>query len=153
VHDPDSPQEPQQPDPSKGDRLPVESEIAKFNAAMDKDLGTFVGPEQEADLSKLDDAGLETEAKRETMRDTRETRQIRRGQAEQKKTKGKVDIGEQVTLLGLLVLAGLAAVAVVIVGLVDHNADIVRAGLVALCAICGVALYRLQSKRRKDKGK
>jgi hypothetical protein len=96
--------------------------------------------EGKADLSTLDDAGLGTEAKREVLRDWRQARRLRRDRS-------AIEIGRQLVVLGLLIVAALGATAVVLVGLVRESEGLVRVGLLALCALFGGALYRARTQR------
>jgi hypothetical protein len=99
--------------------------------------------EDETDLSTLDDQALATEAKREALRDQRQERHVRAEQAMQRRRERALEIGKQVALVGLLIFAAAGSMAVTISGLVDQNTDIVKAGLLALCAISGGTIYQL----------
>lgn len=100
-------------------------------------------PEQLADLATLDDAGLATEAKRETLRDQRQARRLASDYS-------TIDRGRQLVILGLLIVAALGAIAAVLVGLVRNSEGLVRVGLLALCALFGGALYRPRSRWSND---
>lgn len=134
MHDLDPQDQPQQ-----CGKPPVEPGLAKSRKPADRGPGRFASQEEEADLSALDDEALATEAKREALRDQRQERQMRR-------TEGMLEIGKHVALVALLIFAAVGSMAVAISGLVDHNADIAKAGLLALCAISGGAIYQLGLK-------
>jgi uncharacterized integral membrane protein len=101
--------------------------------------------EAEADLSILDDeSSLRLEAERESLRDAREARSQRR-------TRARLSNWRQGILLAVLVLAMLTSATVSLVGaLPGGGQEATRAGLIALCAICGGALARLQAEERQQ---
>lgn len=145
MHDLDPHHQSQQRDPLQGRHSSFDKRLAESNDAPDRTLGRLAD-ERVADLSELDDAGIETEARREVLRDQRQARR-------QKKATGKLDNWQQAVLLGLLVFAAVVAMAVAVVGLTQENADVIRAGLLALCAVCGGAFYRLSSMKKRPKGR
>ncbi len=91
----------------------------------------------EDDLSFLADEEIASEAKREGLRGARDARTAARAQR-------SLDVAERVVLLSLLVFAALVAGAVVCVGLLTNNDDLVHIGLLAMGA-CGALLYRTRS--------
>jgi len=144
VPDPDPNKEPQQPDPSKGEKSPYEI-VDEFRDGLDQELPTFVVREEERDLATLDDAGIATESNREEVRDFRQRRAIAKEVAEDAKKDRKLQRVQRIIFLTLLPFAAVVAFAVVLVGLLKGEAVLVQGGLVALCGICGGALLRLGS--------
>lgn len=101
------------------------------------------GFEEEADLSRLGDGELEVEAKRNRLREARDRRRERRQRAAERKKRSEIDNGVRIALLAFLAVALFGALGTVVVGLARDDADMVRFGLVAACAICGGSLYHL----------
>jgi hypothetical protein len=120
---------------------PVEREFAEVRQRLDRKPGRFASHEEEADLSTLDEDALAIEAKREALRDQRQERWVRAEEAMQRRREGAVEIG-------LPIFVAMGSMAVAICGLANHNAEIVKAGLLALCAISGATVYQLRHKAR-----
>jgi hypothetical protein len=108
---------------------------------VDRGSGRLARREEEADLSTLDEDALATEARREALRDQRQRRQMLAAEAVQRRREGAVEIG-------LLVFVALGSMVVTIIGLVSDNAEVVQAGLLALCAVSGATLYQLRHQAR-----
>jgi hypothetical protein len=102
--------------------------------------------EHEADLSALDDEALVTEARREALRDQRQERSARAEATRQLRMEGRLEGAIQLALVVMLFLAIAVSIAITISGLLERNEAVVRAGLLALCAMCGGTLYRLGLK-------
>jgi hypothetical protein len=97
--------------------------------------------EEEPDLNELDDSELEREKKRDSVRERREARKQRRARARQELAQAWIDSGT-------LVLASLASLGVVAVGLIQGNSDMVRYGIFGFGGVGGGVLLR--QVRRKD---
>ncbi len=146
MSDPNPPKDPQRPGSPDGEQPAVGPQIfADFKKALSEIPGISVDQEQAADLSRLDDAGIAREGKREAVRRARIENKVAKDAAEQDRSKRSVDRREQIILLGLLIFVALLIAAVVVVGLNEKNDDLARAGLVALASACGAVLYRLRS--------
>jgi hypothetical protein len=96
------------------------------------------GYEEHADLSGLDDVGLDAEARREKLRDRRQARKIERAGA-------ALDGRRQLVSIVILALAALGAMSAVVVGLARESDELVRAGLLALAGIYGASLVKERS--------
>lgn len=96
-----------------------------------------------ADLSIMDLDELEIEAKREPLRDQRQARITSAIRADRRHAREKVEERHRIGLFRLLVGAAIFSMVVVACGLLQSQADVVEAGLLALCVICGGSLYQL----------
>ncbi len=128
-------------------KLPLEREFG-ISQGTERDPGHFAGCEEETDFSTLDDDALATEAKREALRDHRQERQVRADEAAQRRTQAALDNRQQVALIGLLIFAAAVSMVATASGLANGNAEIVRDGLFALCAVCGGTIYQLSLRGR-----
>lgn len=100
--------------------------------------------EQEADLSTLDGEGLAVEAQREALRKLRGARRDERLSKREKRARRREERRAQAVYRGLLVYAAAIATVVIVVGLCEREVDFVRDGIVCLCAVCGLNLFRLR---------
>jgi hypothetical protein len=91
--------------------------------------------EESVDLRGLDEVQLAVEAKREALRDQRQTRALRRADA-------LLDLRHRAVAMGILILAAFAAATVIAAGLMRGSEGLVHSGLLAFGAIGGAALYR-----------
>lgn len=107
-----------------------------------------VAQERDADLSTLDDEELVRESEREALRRARDERKAAKDAAEAKEAERSLDRRERIVLVALLAFAALVSAAVVFTGLEEKDADLVRAGLLALGTACGAATMRLMALLR-----
>lgn len=96
-----------------------------------------------ADLSALDIGELEIEAKREALRDQRQAREMSAIRAERRRAREQLEERLRIGLFHLLIGAAICSIVVVACGLLQRQTDVVKAGLLALCVICGGSLYQL----------
>lgn len=108
--------------------------------------------EQEVDLSTLDGEGLAVEAQRETLRERRAARRDGSLAKREKRARQEEERRAQVVYRRLLVYAAAIATVVIVVGLCEKEVDFVRDGIVCLCAVCGLSLFRLRSFGKGLKG-
>jgi hypothetical protein len=144
VRDPESPKGSQQPAAQPGAaELPLEAVSPRELRALEEQMEAPVPRELEADISTLDDEGIRCEGKREVLRRRRDGRKAARVADAQDSARKLTERRLQVGVFRLLVyIAGVATV-VTLIGALEENVEIVRAGVAALCAVAGLGTYRL----------
>jgi hypothetical protein len=111
--------------------------------ALEEQMEVPVPRELEADLSTLGDEEIRSEGKREVLRRRRGERGAARVANAQEIARQSTERSLQVGIFRLLVyIAGVATV-VTLIGALEENVEIVRAGVAALCAVAGLGAYRL----------
>ena len=84
-------------------------------------------------------------AQREALRKLRGARRDERLSKQEKRARRREERRAQAVYRGLLVYAAAIATVVIVVGLCEREVDFVRDGIVCLCAVCGLSLFRLRS--------
>jgi hypothetical protein len=136
VHDLERNQSNQLDDPP-GRHVPDGRQLFKRGRPFGRRVRPSSG-ERDPDLSRLKDAEIELEARREDLRDQRQARR-------QKAEDGRFDNTQQAVLLGLLIFGAVGAMVAVVIGSIHKDGDVARAGLLALCTISGGVVYRLHT--------
>jgi hypothetical protein len=96
-----------------------------------------------ADLSALEVGELEREAKREALRDQRQERIASALRSERRRAREALEERHRIGLFHLLVVAAICSMTVITCGLLQGEVEMVKAGLLALCAICGGSLFQI----------
>jgi hypothetical protein len=144
VRDPESQKGSQQPPAQPGAaELPFDAVPSGELEALEEQMEAPAPRELEADLSTLDDEGIRREGKREVLRRRRDGRWAARVADAQDSARKSTERRLQIGVFRLLVyIAGVATV-VALVGALEENVEIARAGMAALCAVAGLGIYRL----------
>lgn len=99
--------------------------------------------ELEADLSTLDDEEIRREGKREVLRRRRDERRAAKDAKAQESARQTTQRWVQIRIFWLLAYIAFVATVVTIVGALNEDVEVVRAGIAALCAVGGLGIYRL----------
>jgi hypothetical protein len=144
VRDPESSKGSQQPSVQpRAAELPLEPGSPGELRALEEQLDAPAPRELEADLSTLGDEEIRREGTREVLRRRRGERRAARVADAQDVARQSTERSLQVGIFRLLVyIAGVATV-VTLIGALEENVEIARAGVAALCAVAGLGAYRL----------